>query len=242
MRSSKSLRKEDFYGDLWQSIEIRYLGDDATYPSLDAWATGTPVILDGKPFTFNRHEYLMEPYKGDHPYMVEMKAAQLGLTTKAMLQAVYGCRYGGYRGVLYLFPSKTDVTDFSKGRVSPLLDDNQDTIGKWLKDTDSANIKRIGNAFLYLRGMRSRVGLKSIPVDYVIFDELDEGNQNAIDMALERMGHSEFKRVLMLSQPYLTRLRHRQSLPGDRSALLAAEMPFLRVLDLSGGYFPGLPA
>ena len=78
----------------------------------------------------------MEPYRDDHPYMVEMKAAQLGLTTKAMLQAVYGCRYRGYKGVLYLFPGKSDVTDFSQGRISPLIDENPDTIGKWLKDTD----------------------------------------------------------------------------------------------------------
>jgi len=84
-----------------------------------------------------------------------------------------------------------------------LIDENPDTIGKWIKDTDSANIKRIWNAFLYLRGMKSRVGLKSIPVDLTVFDELDEAPQLAIDMALERMAHSEFKEVLKLSNPTL---------------------------------------
>jgi len=167
------------------------------------WCEKTPIILDGKPFTFDRHEYLIEPYPDDHPHVVEEKAAQMGLTSKALLKVAYGARYGGYRGILYLFPSKSDVTDFSKGRVDPLIDDNPDTIGKWLKDTDSANIKRIWNAFLYLRGMKSRVGLKSIPVDFVIFDELDEAPQNALDMAMERMGHSEFKEVLKLSNPTL---------------------------------------
>ena len=67
-------------------------------PSSGRWAVNTPIILDGRPFTFDRHEYLMEPYRDDHPYMVEMKAAQLGLTSKAMLQAIYGCRYGDLRG------------------------------------------------------------------------------------------------------------------------------------------------
>ncbi|MFC1888952.1 phage terminase large subunit family protein [Thermodesulfobacteriota bacterium] len=165
------------------------------------WAVSTPIILDGRPLTFDRHEYLREPYEDDHPYIVEMKAAQLGLTSKAMLKALYGARYGGYSGILYLFPSKSDVLDFSKGRVSPLIEDNPDTIGQWVKDTDAAGIKRIWNSFLYLRGMKSRVGLKSIPVDFIIFDELDEAPQNAIDMAMERMAHSEFKRVLMLSNP-----------------------------------------
>lgn len=160
-------------------------------------------MLDGRPFTYERHEYLIEPYRDAHPHVVEMKAAQLGLTTKAMLKALYGARYGGYKGILYLFPSKSDVTDFSKGRIDPLIDQNPETLGRWIQDTDSANIKGIWNAFLYLRGMKSRIGLKSIPIDYIVFDELDEAPQNAIDMAMERMGHSEFKEVLKLSNPTL---------------------------------------
>lgn len=134
---------------------------------------------------------------------MEEKAAQLGLTSKAMLKAIHSARYRNYRGILYLFPNKTDVTDFSKGRIDPLINDNSETIGKWLKDTDSANIKRIWNCFLYLRGMTSRVGLKSVPADFIIFDELDEAPQNAVDMAMERMGHSEFKEVFKLSNPTL---------------------------------------
>jgi len=160
------------------------------------------ITLDGKPFTYNRHEYLIDPYKDLHPDQSELKATQMGLTSKAMLRVMYGARYGNYRGILYLFPSKSDVTDFSKGRVDSLIDDNPE-IGSWIRDTDAANIKRIWNSFLYLRGMKSRVGLKSIPVDFIIFDELDEGSQKAVDMAYERMAHSEFKEQLKLSNPTL---------------------------------------
>ena len=95
------------------------------------------------------------------------------------------------------------MTDFSKGRIDPLIDDNPETIGKWIRDTDAANIKRVWNSFLYFRGMKSRVGLKSIPVDFVIFDELDEAPQNSVDLAMERMGHSEIREVLKLSNPTL---------------------------------------
>ena len=146
------------------------------------------ITLDGKPFTYQRHEYLIEPYKDNHPDQTDMKAAQMGLTSKAMLKVAYGARYEGYRGILYLFPSKSDVTDFSKGRIDPLIQENPDTIGSWISDTDAANIKRIWNAFLYLRGMKSRIGLKSVPADLIIFDELDEAPQNAVDMAMERYG------------------------------------------------------
>jgi phage terminase large subunit GpA-like protein len=171
--------------------------------SLAEWAVSTPVILDGKPFAFERHEYLVEPYNDTHPNQVELKATQLGLTTRALLRALYAARYRKFKGILYLFPSKTDVLDFSKSRVGPLIEDNPDTIGTWVKDTDAAGIKQIQNTFLYLRGMVSRVGLKSAPADMIIFDELDEAPQNAVDMAFERLAHSEYKEVHKLSNPTL---------------------------------------
>ena len=196
----KGFSAEEIFDFLLTSIDQR-IDSDKTITPFHEWVKD--ITLDGKPFAYGRHEYLIEPYKDNHPHQVEMKATQMGLTSKAMLRVAYGARYGGYRGILYLFPSKSDVTDFSKGRIDPLITENPDTIGKWLKDTDAANIKRIWNAFLYLRGMKSRVGLKSIPVDFIIMDELDEAPQNAVDMAMERMAHSEFKEILKLSNPTL---------------------------------------
>lgn len=168
---------------------------------LSEWAATSKIVLDGRPFSFERHEYLREPYADKHPAQVEMKATQMGLTSKAMLRTMYSARYGDYRGILYLFPSKSDVLDFSKGRISPLIADNPDTIGKWVTETDSAGIKKIWNTFLYLRGMRSRVGLKSVPADLIVYDELDEAPQKSIDMAQERMSHSEIRESLKLSNP-----------------------------------------
>jgi len=182
------------------SISIRY-GETENAPLFHEWVKG--ITLDGRPFSYDRHEYLLTPYKDDHPHQVEIKAAQMGLTSKAMLRVAYKARYGDFRGILYLFPSKSDVTDFAKGRIDPLIHDNPESIGAWIRDTDSANVKRIWNSFLYLRGMRARTGLKSVPIDFIVFDELDEGEQNAVDMAMERMGHSAYKEVLKLSNPTL---------------------------------------
>jgi len=178
------------------------IGEEPPGP-LGEWAQSLPVILDGKPFTFDKHEYLVEPYADDHPDQTFMKAAQMGLTSLGMLRSIYGARYRGFKGILYLFPSRADVIDFSKGRVSPLIEDNPDTIGSWVRETDAANIKQVWNAFLYFRGMRSRAGLKSVPIDYIVMDETDEAPQNAIDMAMERMAHSAYKEVLKLSNPTL---------------------------------------
>jgi len=203
MLRPKKIQSHNYADDLLSAIEQRFGGLDKVLP-LGQWAESLPVILDGKKFTFDRHEYLIEPYaEYKHPDQTFLKATQLGLSTLAMLRAIHGARYLGYKGVLYLMPSRSDALDVSKGRINPLLEENPDSLGSWIKNTDSASIKQVWNAFIYFRGMRSRTGLKSVPIDLLINDELDEAPQTALDMAKERMSHSEFKHILKLSNPTL---------------------------------------
>jgi hypothetical protein len=200
--SSVNSKKAELLDNLCESISQEFEDSQEVQP-LGEWALSLPVILDRKHFTFDRHEYLVAPYADDHPDQTFMKATQLGLSTLAMLRAIYGCRYLGYKGVLYVMPSRSDALDVAKGRINPLMEENSETFGKWLRDTDSASIKGIHDAFLYLRGMKSRVGLKSIPIDFLIADELDEAPPAAMDMAMERLAHSIHKHVLKLSNPTL---------------------------------------
>jgi len=104
--------------------------------------------------------------------------------------------------VMYFFPTRTDVLEFSKARVGPLLTDNP-FLGRLITDTDTAGLKRIGSGHLYLRGMQSTVGMKSVPSDMLVFDELDETTPEAMSLARERLGHSDYKRVVELSNPSL---------------------------------------
>lgn len=198
----QNARQEDLWDSIIQPMDRDYGVEKRVIP-FHEWVDNSHLAVDGAPFTYEKHEYLKTPYRDDHPFVVEMKSAQMGLTTKAMLKMVYNARFRGFRGMLYLFPSRTDVSDFSKARIDPLVSENPDTIGKWIRDTDATNIKRIWNCFLYLRGMKSRVGLKSVPADFIVYDELDEASQNAVDMADERMSHSLHKEKLMLSNPTL---------------------------------------
>ena len=202
MQSSKVSRIEAFYADLFRATEHRFPPDRDTAPPFHQWVAET-VALDGKPFDFTDHEYLRGPYADPHPYQIFQKATQLGCTTLAILRAVYGARYRGFKGVLYLFPGLYDALDFSKSRVTPLIQDNPDTIGTWIRETDSAGLKQLWNGFLFLRGMRSRAGLKSVPIDFLVCDELDESPQASLKLAFERMAHSIHKEILMLSNPTL---------------------------------------
>src|SRR5256712_9629102 len=158
---------------------------------LAAWALKR-IRLDGRPFGFEGHEYLRGIYDDASPHVVLSKAAQIGGTTWAILRSIHACMSG--LNVMYFFPTRTDVLEFSKSRVSPLLMDNPFLL-KLMKDTDTAGLKRIGDAHLYLRGMQSTVGMKSVPADMIVFDELDEATPDAKALARERHGHSDYKRT-----------------------------------------------
>jgi hypothetical protein len=189
--------------NLYTKTEIEKVIKESADNLLD-WALNTPVILDGKPFTFDRHEYLRSPYEDPHPYEVHIKSTQMGLTVLAMLRSLFSLRFRFFKAVLYMFPNRIAVGDFSRARVNVLIEENKNTIGNWLRHTDSVALKRVHKGNLLLRGMVSRIGLKSDPVDLVVFDELDEArDQGAVEMAIERMAHSDFKEVLMLSNPTL---------------------------------------
>ena len=158
------------------------------------------IRLEGKPFRFDGHEYLRAIYDDTSPHVVLSKAAQIGGTTWAILRSFHACITG--LNVIYFFPTRTDVLEFSKSRVAPLLVDNP-FLSRMMTDTDTAGLKRIGDAHLYLRGMQSTVGMKSVPADMIVFDELDETSPAAKTMAKERLAHSDYKRTVELSNPSL---------------------------------------
>lgn len=166
---------------------------------LAAWALRR-IRLEGRPFSFEGHAYLREIYDDTAAHVVLCKAAQIGGTTWAILRAIHACAMG--LNVMYFFPTRTDVLEFSKSRVGPLLADNR-FLARLMNDTDTAGLKRIGNCYLYLRGMQSTVGMKSVPADMLVFDEVDEAPPEAKSLARERLAHSNYKRIVELSNPTL---------------------------------------
>ena len=136
----------------------------------------------------------------------------MGVTEVNVFKSMYGLIFSKFpQGVLYLFPTNLDVSDFSKGRFQTLIRDNPKEVGVFVSDTDAVSIKRVQKAMLYLRGARStsRIEgikksssqLKSVPVDRLVCDEVDEMEPSMVDLAKERLSHSEIKEESYLSTP-----------------------------------------
>lgn len=182
-------------------------GADAFY-----WADINKIRLQSGVFGLEGHEYLLEPMQSLGKIKVIKKGAQLGFTQTEVLRTLHGMIYGYYPlGVLYLFPTADDVLDFGKTRFKPLLENNYERIGKFVGSTEAAELKQIGRGYLYLRGARPGAkieGLKkeshklrSIPVDKIVFDEVDLMDSDMIPLAKERYSHSEVQEEVYLSTP-----------------------------------------
>ncbi len=111
-------------------------------PSLTEWVQNN-IALDGSPFGFSGgHEYLRQIYADSSPDITIEKAAQMGLSTWQILDSLHGMKFGRYPiGVIYFFPSRTFMSEFSKSKIQNIIDEN--SLGSWFTETDSAVIKKI---------------------------------------------------------------------------------------------------
>ncbi len=157
------------------------------------------ISIEGRPFSFDRHAYLIDLYADEHPYQVIEKAAQMGASVLGMVKSFYVCDRLG-KSVIYFFPTDDDVREFSKARVAPIIKDSPH-LASIVNDVDSVGLRQIGTGFLYFRGMRSKIRMKSVPGDMLVFDELDEVTEAQKELADKRLLHSKLKWRYLLSTP-----------------------------------------
>jgi len=176
--------------------------------------------IQGHPFSFADHEYLRQIYAEHHDYLVIEKAAQMGASEFAISKAIWTCLAKPGIRVIYFFPTDQDVRDFSADRVAPTLRDLEDNDGLLgahaplpllvspeprlpRRRVLNVGLRQIGNSAIYFRGMYSKVRMKSVPADFLVFDELDEAPPRAKWLAKERLSHSPLRWILELSTPSL---------------------------------------
>jgi hypothetical protein len=150
-------------------------------------------------FSFKGHNYLIDIYNDPHKYMVIEKSAQMGASVYAMAKSFFVCDKLG-KNVIYFFPTDSDVQEFSKTRVAPLLSASPHLEAITARN-DSQGLRKVGRGWMYFRGMRSSIAMKSVPADFLVFDELDEVSEDSEALADQRLNHSRLKWRLKLSTP-----------------------------------------
>jgi hypothetical protein len=175
-----------------------------TLTSCYRWATKRRVIMgveSNEPMEYSArlHPWVVEIHNSRAPFNYSMKGAQLGVTEVAINRALYIIDKLK-RDVLYVLPTSTTASDFSKARFGGAL-----SLSPYLKsmftDTNSVNLKQAGCNTLYIRGSRGDSNLVSIPVSELILDEVDRMEQKQVWLALERLSGKIEKNVLGISTP-----------------------------------------
>ena len=156
--------------------------------------------IKGQPWTFTLRPWLREMHDADDIHCVGQKAAQVGYTETVLNRSFYNIDFHG-KDVLYVLPSQQpDAKDFSVTRFDPAIQESEH-LSSLFSDVKNVGLKRAGNACLYIRGSRSRSQLKSIPVAFLVMDEVDEFSEEAIALAAERLSGQEHKQQWEISTP-----------------------------------------
>lgn len=166
------------------------------------WAEEYRVM--GAPFpgkwTFKYHPWLREMHDSTAQFNCGMKSAQGGFTETVLNRVFYNVDVRAL-DCLYVLPAQTpDAHDFSASRFNAALELSPH-LGNLFSDVQNIGHKRAGATNLYIRGSRSRSGLKAIPTACIILDELDEMTQENIPLALERAAGQKEKEVWAISTP-----------------------------------------
>jgi len=161
--------------------------------------TETYRYTDYGPWRFDRHPWSKEMCDVDEDW-VGMKAAQMAFTEVCLNRSLYSIDWLN-RSVLYLLPSQTpDATNFSADRFDVALELSS-YLRSMFSDVKNVGHKRAGSRSLYLRGARSRSGLKSVPAAVLVFDEFDEMSRDKVILAEERQSGQEEKQDIRISTP-----------------------------------------
>lgn len=152
------------------------------------------------PWTFKYHPWLREMHDSNAISSVGMKSAQMGFT-EVVLNITFKKIDIDRVDCLYILPAKTpDASDFSASRFDSALELSP-YLNNLFSDVKNVGHKRAGATNLYIRGSKSRSGLKSIPAGFIVFDELAEMDQDNIPLAMERASGQIIKQDWKISTP-----------------------------------------
>jgi hypothetical protein len=187
------------------------------------WATETARIRLPKSagvMDLSTRPFLRDVYRDMAPEIVVMKGAQLGMSTTALVRAMWMLTSFASTAI-YTMPTARDVGKFTQGRINPIVRSSQYLLDRII-DVDSVMQKQFvvapgqlegrrqrGLAFegprstIYFSGASSEKDAVSIDADLLIHDEEDLSNPQIVDQFEHRLDASRFGWKFHLSTPRL---------------------------------------
>lgn len=132
-----------------------------------------------------------------------LKAEQIGATTIGLGLAAH-LPADLKKNVGYFLPTKTFAHVFGRSRLRRMIAGSQYLSGLML-DRAAVNqsmVKEFDGAFLYLLGLESMMGAISVPLDFLIYDEVDMLPAENLEWSQGRVAHSDLRVSFFFSAGY----------------------------------------
>ena len=177
------------------------------------------MLIDGRPFDVKGRAYqheIMRPVTEDGKVKeneVIRKGSQIGVSMGLVISITHGALENLYeQGIIYYFPSKSAVEEFSGSRFKPFIKDNE-FIAKQCNDINAVYTRRVGKVNINFKGgsATTRIGgdakdsnaMRSTPADWVLLDERDMFDDEMAKQVNQRLGNSKINRRTDLGTPKL---------------------------------------
>ncbi len=150
------------------------------------WTENYVVLGKPKPgpVRWDKHPWSKEMHDVDSDW-VGKKAAQMGYSQVALDRAIFTVDIKGI-DTLYILPKKNpDATDFSRAKFDTMLSLSTH-LSTLFSNVRNVGHKQAGAVNLYIRGARSRSGMKAVSTGLKIYDEYDEMPVANITLSEER--------------------------------------------------------
>lgn len=167
---------------------------------LPRWIT-EHTYIGGAKYSFTDHEYQEKILSDTSREVNVIKPSQVGLSETSVRLALALCAIQRHYTVAYTLPTAGFAGTFMRTRVDPVIQSSPYLSQMIHTTTDNAEVKRLGESYMYMKGAQSSNAPISVPCDHLIHDELDFSDPEVISQYHSRITHSKFKRKHRFSTP-----------------------------------------
>src|SRR5699024_11156059 len=122
---------------------------------------------------FANRPWQQELLNDTHPNKVIQKSRQLGLSEMAVTEALWFADTHDNVNIMYTFPTKQQMEDFSKTRIDPVLMASPQLQSKLNKKLNNVSTKAIGTSNLFMRTSGDGSQGEGADIDMYCADEYD---------------------------------------------------------------------
>ena len=123
------------------------------------------------------------------PFQVFLKPPQIGASETEIIKSFFIAKKLK-RDIIYTLPTGADVSDMAGGKVNRIIAQNP-ILGRWVKDHDTVDQKKVGDNIIYYRGTFTAKAAMMVSSGLNIHDEVDASNPDVITQYETRLQAQE---------------------------------------------------